>query len=138
MSQRSIAIGLKIPDNEAYTALIALQSLGIAVARVERTVIVVLDDGGDARAMLARVERNPSRFNPNKHRATLLDGNQPRAGETWIEEIGPSGGEERYVGWRLFDAAGLPASRAVVAAAATVLLCNPAVESAILPNESTV
>ncbi len=32
-----IAITLKIPDNEAYTALRALQRLGIDVARVQRS-----------------------------------------------------------------------------------------------------
>ena len=39
MSLRSVAVKLKIPDNEAYTALTALRRLGVNVARVERAVV---------------------------------------------------------------------------------------------------
>jgi hypothetical protein len=34
-----VAVGLKIPDNAAYTALVALRRLGVAVERVERSEI---------------------------------------------------------------------------------------------------
>ena len=34
---KAVAIGLKIPDNTAFTAAVALRRLGIAVERVERS-----------------------------------------------------------------------------------------------------
>ena len=135
MSRRAIAIGLKIPDNAAYTAQRALERLGVAVHHVERSEILLLDDGDDGAALQRCVERNQALFNPNKHRLTLLDGLKPRAGETWIEEIGERAGEARYVGWRLFDATHRPVANAVVAAAVDALLCNPAIERALLPDE---
>ncbi len=36
---RTVAIRLKIPDNEAYTALTALRRLGVDVGRLERAEI---------------------------------------------------------------------------------------------------
>ena len=42
--KRTIAISLKIPDNTAYTALVALRRLGVAVERVERSEIWFFDD----------------------------------------------------------------------------------------------
>lgn len=146
MKERVVAIGLKIPDNQAYTALVALRRLGIEVARVERNEIWQLEDDGEGTTLAGRIEVNEAIFNPNKNRLTLLDRALPRAGEAWIEEIGAHddvrallGGKgiagitraRRYVGWRLFDPDAAPVPRDVVAAAVERLLCNPAIEKAI-------
>ncbi len=130
-----VAIGLKIPDNSAYTAMVTLQRLGVDVQRVERSDIVRFENDADAAELRARIERDESVFNPNKHRITVLDGFQPRPGEVWIETIGARSTiarmpAQRYVGWRLF-AAEAPAPRATLEAAVQALLCNPAIERAI-------
>ena len=128
MSRRAVAIGLKIPDNAAYTALTTLRRLGIEVARVERNEIVLVEDGGTAAQIVDRVRRDESLFNPNKHRVTVLDGDTPRPGEVWIED------GSRIVGWRLSTAPGEPASEELLALACERLLCNPAVERAMFPR----
>jgi phosphoribosylformylglycinamidine (FGAM) synthase PurS component len=125
--QRCAAIRLKIPDNEAYTALTTLQRLGIKVAKLERTDILRIDDNGDPATIPPRIERDESIFNPNKHALMLLETCTPRSGETWIEEIDTG----KTTGWRLFDSNGKPATRETVRAAAERLLCNPAIERAI-------
>jgi phosphoribosylformylglycinamidine (FGAM) synthase PurS component len=150
MSERAIAIRLKIPDNEAYTALTALRSLGVAVERLERCDVWRIDDSGEPATLAARIEGNEAIFNPNKHRLSVLDACEPRSGEAWVFELPASGAEEpassvtmggkripgvararRYVGWRLLDARGNAASRDVVEAAVERLLCNPAIERAV-------
>ena len=145
MTQRAVAITLKIPDNAAYTALTTLQRLGLPVARVERSEIWVVEDSGGAEDFAARMERNETIFNGNKHRLTVLDAAAPRAGETWIEEIGAHdevrehlGGKaipgiakpRRYTGWRLLGNDGRPADADLLREAAARLLCNPAIEKA--------
>ncbi|HEV7180442.1 MAG TPA: hypothetical protein VGN11_11245 [Candidatus Baltobacteraceae bacterium] len=156
MSERTVAISLKIPDNAAYTTLTTLQRLGIDVARVERSDVWRVDDGGDASTFSARIESNETIFNPNKHRLLILDQPRPRDGEVWIaqtalpferpaagngSDLGSSeqlGGKVipgitrayRYVGWRLLRAGGEPVEGAVVRRAAELLLCNPAIEIA--------
>lgn len=140
MSRRTVAIKLKIPDNAAYTALTALRRLGVDVARLERAEIWQFDDSGNANDLAQRVERNETLFNPNKHELQVLEGDGPRAGEAWIEEL--QAGEvpvriagittaRRYVGWRLFSAGHMPAESATVRNAVEQLLCNPAIERAI-------
>jgi phosphoribosylformylglycinamidine (FGAM) synthase PurS component len=131
MSKRAVAINLKIPDNTAYTTLTTLQRLGVEIARVDRSEILVLDWGHDPAMLQSTIERDEAIFNPNKHRLTVLDAVAPRAGEVWIEEMGRP---DRFTGWRLIDASGKAASRDVLAAAAERLLCNPAIERAILPQ----
>ena len=135
MSDRVIAIGLKIPDNSAYTAMVTLRRLGIDVQRVERNDILLFGTEDDPAELRARIERDESIFNPNKHRITMLTGPKPRPGEVWIETIGAHANvarmpARRYVGWRLFIA-DAPAPRATLDAAVTSLLCNPAIERAI-------
>ena len=132
MTQRAFAITLKIPDNAAYTTLTTLQRLGLPVARVERSEIWVVDDPGDSADFASRMERNETIFNPNKHRLTVLEAVAPRAGETWIEEIGAHRPDRprRYVGWRLLDASGKTADATLLREAAERLLCNPAIEKA--------
>jgi phosphoribosylformylglycinamidine (FGAM) synthase PurS component len=146
VTQRVVAIGLKIPDNEAYTALVALRRLGVDVARVERNEIWDVDDEGEAATFAQRVAANEAIFNPNKHRLTVLDDSKPRQGETWIaqasghdevrEHLGGKSiagvkGARRYVAWLLRDAAGEPVRRAALESAVERLLCNPSIEKAI-------
>lgn len=127
MSQRAVSINLKIPDNAAYTALTTLQRLGVHVARVERSEILVVDFGGDPATLAKTIEADESIFNPNKHRLTLLDAVAPRPGEVWISEMGRL---NRYVGWRLIDESGAPLGPDALRMACERLLCNPAIEKA--------
>ncbi len=56
----------------------------------------------------------------------------PSAGEIWIEELdGPSDGR-RFVAWRLLDTTQSPLGRNALEAAAQRLLCNPAIEKALI------
>jgi phosphoribosylformylglycinamidine (FGAM) synthase PurS component len=140
MSLRTVAIKLKIPDNEAYTALTALRRLGIDVARLERAEIWQLEDGGSDADFEQRVERNETLFNQNKHELQVLDSGRPREGEAWIEQLEAKDVSlriagvtraRRYVGWRLFTQGHTPAGAQIVRAAVDQLLCNPAIERAI-------
>lgn len=115
MPTRVVAVRLKIPDNEAATALATLRRLGVALAGLERAEIVWLAPGQEAE------------FNPNKHAVTELESAHPREGETWIEETGRPG---RAIAWRLFGNDGRPVAHDVVEFAANLLLCNPAIEKA--------
>ncbi len=132
MSGCAIAIRLKISDNEANTALSALRRLGIPVERVERAIILLYPEARNDAA--AHVASDETLFNPNKHVLEQLDGDTPRAGETWIQDLGAHDERSfrRYVGWRLYDADGLPVRRDVVVSAAERLLCNPAIERSIV------
>lgn len=145
MSERAVAIELKIPDNAAFTALTALRRLGLAIDRVERSEIWRFEDAGDPATFPARVRANQTIFNPNKHRLIELDRAVPRAGEAWIEKtdegnevrehLGGKGidgitASHRYVGWRLLGSNGAPATRETLGAAVAGLLCNPAIEKA--------
>lgn len=135
MSEKVVAIGLKIPDNSAYTAMVTLRRLGVDVQSVERSEIVRFDNDDDPAELRARIERDESVFNPNKHRVAVLTSPKPRPGEVWIETIGAEAivarmPARRYVGWRLFTG-DAPAPRATLDAAVESLLCNPAIERAI-------
>jgi phosphoribosylformylglycinamidine (FGAM) synthase PurS component len=125
---RAIAIGLKIPDNTAYTALVALRRLGIAVEGVERKEIFFFDDEDDEAALVRRVKADETIFNPNKHRLEVLAQPAPRPGELWVEPLGPAPHRAAAVAWRLTGARGLPASSQMLEAAAERLLCNPAID----------
>ena len=146
MSERTVAVALKIPDNTAYTTLTALHRLGVKVAKLERSEIWKVEDSGDASTFVSRVESNETIFNPNKHRLSVVEENQPRAGEVWIEELGRHdevrehlGGKvipgisnaRRYVGWRMLRADGTPEDREVLRSATERLLANPAIEKPI-------
>ena len=144
MTLRTVAIRLKIPDNEAYTALTALRRLGVSVARLERADIWQLQDGGGVQDFISRVERNETLFNPNKHELHVLEEGRPRDGEVWIEQLdagdqtlriaGVSSGR-RFVAWRLFSEGHTAADSASVNDAVDRLLCNPAIERAIRGDE---
>ena len=129
--KRAVSIGLKIPDNTAYTAAVALRRLGLGVERVERGEIWFFNDAGNADALLDRIKADESIFNPNKHVVTLLDAASPRNGEVWIEPIDPLGGGPVATAWRLFDRLDAPFDPGSLRAAVEGLLCNPAIERAI-------
>lgn len=124
MSDRYVAIGLKVPDNTAFTALLALQRLGVPVERVERSRIVRVP--GESANVLELVESDESVFNPNLHRTGMRD-SSPLEGELWVQASGA------VVAWRLFDEKGAPVSREILERARDALLCNPAFETAELP-----
>jgi hypothetical protein len=129
--KRAIAIALKIPDNTAYTAGVALRRLGIGVDRVERSEIWFFEDGSDPQALAQRVTADERIFNPNKHRLTLLEAPAPRSGEVWIEPLEPLGRGPAATAWRLFDVRGVAFDRGSLRAAVERLLCNPAIERAV-------
>ena len=143
---RCVSISLKIPDNEAFTALTTLQRLNVAIAHLERADIWLFETD-DASGLLEAVQSNELLFNPNKHVLSERSYPQPAEGEVWIEELGQDPGTgaqlrgkmisgvrsaKRMRGWKLFSEKGDPADKAVVRTAAQVLLCNPAIERAIL------
>jgi phosphoribosylformylglycinamidine (FGAM) synthase PurS component len=127
----AVLIGLKIPDNTAYTALVALRKLGVDVERVERGDVYLFDADGDVGALEARIVADERIYNPNKHRLTILERSAPRPGEVWIEPLAPVTRGAAAVAWRLFGADGTPVNSGVLDAAIERLLCNPAVEKAI-------
>jgi len=139
----TIAIKLKIPDNTAYSALTALRRLGVDVAHVQRADIWQFEDAASSKDVAARVQRDESLFNPNKHTLEVLASSKPRPGETWIcqgevschpeESKDPevSKGPRHYISYRLFNEDHTPASQATVEEAIEKLLCNPAIERAI-------
>lgn len=130
MTRRAVSISLKIPDNTAYTALVALRRLGVEVDRIERSEIWFFDDAGNIEALTRRIMADETIFNPNKHRLTVLEDSVPRAGEVWIEPLGLGMTRDAIVAWRLSDRQGRPVDRSVLLAAVDRLLCNPAVEQA--------
>ena len=115
---RWIEIRLKVPDNTAYTALVALRRLGVVVARVERA------------------RRDESLFNSNLHEAQLLETEKPGAGEVWIRSLDDAryARDDRVEAWRLFDGDGAPVPVKALRRACDALLCNPAIEEATLPS----
>jgi phosphoribosylformylglycinamidine (FGAM) synthase PurS component len=140
MTLRTVAVKLKIPDNEAYTAFTALRRLGVHLAELERAQIWQMHDDGFT-SFEDRFCGNESLFNPNKHELEILPGSGPRAGEVWIEELNAPevslrmagvSHARRFTGWRLFGKDKTPANAAVVRDAAEKLLCNPAIERAII------
>jgi len=147
MSARTFAIALKIPDNEAFTALAALKRLHVPVGKLERSDVWLFETEESGGNLLASVQRSETLFNPNKHTLTELEDSKPRPGEVWIEELGQDAGlrgrlggkiipgvqsARRFVAWRLYDSTGAPADASTVRTAAEVLLCNPAIERSII------
>jgi hypothetical protein len=130
----AIAISLKIPDNTAYTALVALRRLGVDVYRIERSDVWLYPDESDLAQLTARVTGDETIFNPNKHRLNVLERAAPRRGEVWIESLTGAGAGPAAVAWRLLDAHGAPVSQAVLDAAVERLLFNPAIDRAIISH----
>ncbi len=145
---RAVAVSLKIPDNTAYTALVALRRLGVEVDRIERSEISFFNDECDVEMLTDRIMADETIFNPNKHRLTVLEYSIPRPGEVWIEPLVESsfdglsmtrkglGMTRHAIAWRLFDAHGAPVKRAVLDAAIERLLCNPAIDRAIANGDA--
>ena len=140
MALRTVSVTLKIPDNAALTALAALRRLGVDIARLERADVWQFEDEGFT-PVEQRFEQNERLFNPNKHELQVLDTNAPREGETWIETLDATevplrmtgaSHARRFTSWRLFRKGKDPAGRDRVREAAEKLLCNPAIERAIL------
>jgi hypothetical protein len=140
-----LGIRLKIADNEAYTALVTLQRLGVPVTSVERADIWDFETGGTYQELMEAVKRNEALFNQNKHEMVQYMRPQPRRGEVWIQRTDErldvrrlftgktaAGAQkvQRYTGWRLFHAAG-EADAAMLQLAVERLLCNSAIERAI-------
>lgn len=150
MTRRAVSISLKIPDNTAYTALVALRRLGVAVDRLERSEVRFFDDGDSVEMLVRRIESDETIFNPNKHRLNVLDETIPRSGEVWIEPLEPSHPEafdsagdklrrrttRLIVAWRLFDAEGAPVDGALLDAAVERLLCNAAIDRALTRDDA--
>jgi hypothetical protein len=131
---KAVAISLKIPDNTAFTAAVALRRLGIRVERVERSEIWFFEDRESA--LIERVKGDETIFNPNKHWVTVLDEAVPRSGEVWIEPLEPRHpelveGRPGAIAWRLFGPNEATLDRASLGAAVERLLCNPAIERAV-------
>lgn len=119
---KAIAVTLKIPDNAAYTALVALRRLGVHVERVERSEIWLFEG-----------EPDETIFNPNKHRMAVLEVAAPRAGEVWIEPLAPSLRKApAAIAWRLYGVRDVPVARRELDAAIERLLCNPAIERSVV------
>jgi phosphoribosylformylglycinamidine (FGAM) synthase PurS component len=130
VSVRYAEIKLKVPDNTAFTASVALRRLGVDAEHVVHARLVALPDSGSRDAAIERLRADEALFNPNLHEIRALDVEHPRPGEIWIEEDGRDGLES----WRLYGVDGEPLSRRALADACERLLCNPAVETAELPE----
>jgi phosphoribosylformylglycinamidine (FGAM) synthase PurS component len=153
MIELEIAIDLIVPDNTAYTVLVALRQLSYKeLERVERSEIVVL--GLDAapsevERIVKRVAHAEILFNPNKHRmsytlAANRSDDRGADGVKWEALVsdrddntsglvkmlaGPFGLRElrslsRGVAWRLYEKSG-DAPRERVEWACRELLANP-------------
>jgi phosphoribosylformylglycinamidine (FGAM) synthase PurS component len=143
--EKTFAISLTIPDNEAFTARETLRRIGIDVEEVRRADIwtFVVDDARAA-ALRPAIETMETIFNPNKHHLEERAGAHPASGEVWIEPREASktsgvGGRtiegvhaiRRRTGWRLLDAGGNDVATAVLDRAVETFLCNPAFQKAI-------
>jgi hypothetical protein len=143
--QRTYAVALTIPDNEAFTALETLRRIGIPVGGIRRADIwsFEVDESalGSLRETIATVE---TVFNPNKHELDERPGSRPLDGEVWIaprdERASPGvggriipgvRGVHRRVAWRLFDESGQLVTPTVFDRAIETFLCNPAFQKAI-------
>lgn len=144
-SEKTFAIALTIPDNEAFTALETLRRLGLHVGQLRRSDIWTFAVDADAANALAEtIATIETVFNPNKHEMHERPGSHPLPGEVWIapreEAVVPhvggrlvSGvrGVQRRVAWQLLDDAGGIVEPAVLERAVETFLCNPAFQKAI-------
>lgn len=159
MIDLEVAIDLIVPDNTAYTVLVALRQLGYtALERVERSEIFRLQvDARPAEALriVERIKLVEVLFNPNEHRishalpdAPPVVGSHSASWEAIVTDCdddtcglvrllrGPFGMTElisltRGIAWRLFEEArGAPQAR--VEWACRQLLANPYSQSFVV------
>jgi hypothetical protein len=141
---RAFAVRPTIPDNEGKTAAATLATLGVSIDTLERADIWIFETSDEPESGAAELERavraDETIFNPNKHALEALTSVKPGIGEVWVESDLPVklpaarwGGRRvrRLAAWRLRTAAGAPAAREVVIAAAEKLLCNAAYQRSI-------
>lgn len=153
MTELEIAIDLIVPDNTAYTVLVALRGLGYeALDRVERSQVVRISADAprpDAGVLVTKIKHAEVLFHPNTHRLSYaLAGSAaapPANGAAEWEAVvtdhdddtsglvrllaGPFGmtglkSLTRSVAWRLYEANG-PAPQARLEWACRELLANP-------------
>jgi len=143
--QKTFAVALTIPDNEAFTALETLRRMGVGVGGVRRADIWTFDVDAAAAGTLAEIlAAIETVFNPNKHELVERLGSRPIAGEVWIapqdETVRASvggrvipgvHGVQRRIAWQLLDEAGRIVDPAVLDRAVETFLCNPAFQKAI-------
>lgn len=139
MREKTFAISLTIPDNEAFTARETLRRMGILAADVRRADIWTFSvDEAAAGTLAAAVATLEPIFNPNKHRLEERASAHPIAGEVWIAPHAESkmiavGGRiipgvsaiRRATAWRLLDERGSDLA-ATMLDRALEFLCNPA------------
>jgi phosphoribosylformylglycinamidine (FGAM) synthase PurS component len=145
-----LAIDLIVPDNTAYTVLVALRELGYeALERVERSQIIALEmaPGVDESDVIEKISHAEVLFNPNKHRLSYVRPSAPSSaadGAAQSEAVVTDNEDDtrglvallagpfhlrglqtlsRGVAWRLFDVSG-PASRERLEWACRQLLAN--------------
>jgi hypothetical protein len=149
MIERAFAITLAIPDNEASTALMTLQRLGVLCAGIARAAVHVFhtDDNADDAALERALRTVATIYNPNKHRMRKLPQPRPTPGEVWITSGEPPPPHDRVVvggvelpgvhgawqatSWRLLDEGGRDVSPQTLERAVETLLCNPAFQRTI-------
>jgi hypothetical protein len=143
--QRTFAVALTIPDNEAFTALSTLRRLGLHVGGVRRAEIWAFEvDSSFSDALAATLATLETVFNPNKHALTERVGSRPAPGEVWIASqddacaasvggraIPGVQGVRRRVAWQLLDETGNISDPSVLEHAVVTFLCNPAFQKAI-------
>lgn len=146
MNRCVLGIRLKIPDNEAFTALVTLQRLDVAVRTIERMDIWDFESSSSHQELVKAVKNNEALFNANKHEVVPFTQARPRSGEVWIQRmdelfdvrrlfagkaVAGALSVRRYTAWRLFGESGEASDAAMVQMALERLLCNPAIERAI-------
>lgn len=144
-NERSFAVSLTIPDNEAFTAAETLRHMGLAVGDVRRATIWTLEvDTGSPDTLAATLATVETICNPNTHDLVERSGSRPNPGEVWIAAAAEPalttvGGRalpgvrriHRRTAWTLLDTGGKLVEPAVLDSAVETFLCNSAFEKAI-------
>jgi hypothetical protein len=143
--ERAYVVTLTIPDNEAYTALTALNRIGLPVeAAVRSDVWIATVDAARAAALDGIIGTIETIYNPNKHRLEVRTDAGPRPGEVWItahdetpaitvagRTVDGVRGIVRRTAWRLLDERGVDVPPDVLDRATESFLCNPAFQKAL-------
>ncbi len=143
--QKTFAVGLTIPDNEAFTAYETLRRIGLPIGGVRRaTIWAFAVERAAAAALAGTIATLEAVFNPNKHALTERAAGRPERGEVWIavRDEPPRatvGGRtiagvrqiDRLTAWQLFDGDGASVDAAILDRAVETFLCNPAFQKAI-------